>query len=154
MLADVGREGESVMRRIVGALWIILLPSAAVAQPLHDPIPPEFRGTFAPKLADCGDPDGVELIEVAADGIHYYEGDDYLLIGIKFSGASTKSGKSVPLFNGRFTGRSETQFLGEMNVRIEMETPNLLIRYALKDDGEPDTKPANTWVRCPAPKRK
>jgi len=147
-------KGESWMMRTVGALWITVLPSMAVAQPLHDPIPPEFRGTFAPKLTDCADPDGVELIEVASDEIHYYEGDDYLLIGIKFSGASTKSGKSIPLFNGRFTGRSETQLLGEMNVRMEMETPNLLIRYALKDDGELDTNPANTWVRCPAAKRK
>jgi len=151
-MSDV--KWESGMMRTVGALWMAVLPSMAVSQPLHDPIPPEFRGTFAPKLADCADPDGVELIEVAADGIHYYEGDDYLLIGIKFSGASTKSGKSIPLFNGRFTGRSETQLLGEMNVRMEMETPNLLIRYALKDDGEPDIKPANTWVRCPAAKRK
>ena len=140
--------------RLMFALMTVCLASAAGAQPLHDPIPPEFRGTFAPKLADCSDPDGGELIEEAHDRIHYYEGDDYLLIGIKFSGASTRSGKSVPLFNGRFTGRSETQLLGEMNVRMEMETPNLLIRYALKDDGEPDAKPANAWVRCPVAKRK
>lgn len=40
-----------------------------------------------------------------------------------------------------------------MNVRMEMETPNLLIRYALKDGGEPDSEPANIWVRCPATKK-
>lgn len=136
------------MIRWIG-LAIAFLPVAAAAQPFHDPIPEEFRGTFAPKVSDCSDPDGVELIEVAADGIHYYEGDDYLLIGVKFSGASSKSGEFVPLFNGRFTGRMETQLLGEVSARMEMETPNQLIRYALKEDGEVNPEPANVWVRCP-----
>lgn len=86
---------------------------------------------------------------MAADGIHYYEADDYLIIGVKFYGSSTKTGRSVPLFNGRFTGRSETQLLGEANARMEMETPNTLIRYVLRADGEPNPKPDNTWLRCP-----
>lgn len=93
-----------VVKRWASALAITCAPTVATAQALHNPIPKEFRGTFAPKLADCSNPDGVELIEVTADGVHYYEGDDYLLIGIEFSGASTKSGRFVPLFNGRFTG--------------------------------------------------
>jgi hypothetical protein len=68
----------------------------------------EFRGTFAPTLADCQGENGVEIIDVRADGIHYFEGDDYLIIGVKFQGSSTKSRRFVPLFNGRFTGRMET----------------------------------------------
>jgi len=128
---------------------IACLPAAAAAQPFHDPIPEEFRGTFGPSPGACNDRDGVELIEVAADGVHYYEGDDYLVIGVKFSGASTKSGNFVPLFNGRFTGRSETRLLGEVNARMEMETPDRLIRYALREDGEVNPEPVNSWVRCP-----
>jgi hypothetical protein len=122
----------------------------APSQFLHDPIPIEFRGTYAPTINDCKNSNGVELIEVAANGVHYYEGDDYLLLGISFSGSSTKSGKFVPLFNGRFTGRMETQLLGEVNARMEMETPDTLIRYVLMEDGEPNPKAVNTWVRCPA----
>ncbi len=137
------------MMRWIFALAFCGMPAVAVAQPFHDPIPIEFRGTFAPTLDACSDPDGVEQVEVAADDIHYYEGDDYLLIGVKFSGASTKSGEFVPLFNGRFTGRMETQLVGEVSARMEMETPNQLIRYALKEDGEVNTEPANVWFRCP-----
>ncbi len=127
-----------------------LTPLSAQAQPLHGPIPEDFRGIYAPNLTHCRDNSSVEIIEVAADGVHYYEGDDYLLIGITFSGSSTKSGRFVPLFNGRFTGRMETQLMGEVNARLEMETPDTLIRYVLMEDGEPNPKAVNTWVRCPA----
>lgn len=136
------------MKWIIAAM-IMCLPICAEAQSFHDPIPEEFRGTFAPTLADCRSKEGVELVDVRADGIHYYEGDDYLIIGVKFEGSSTKSGKFVPLFNGRFTGRMETQLLGEVNARMELETPDMLVRYRLKDDGEADPKPVNIWVRCP-----
>lgn len=139
------------MKWIIAAA-IACLPACVEAQPFHDSVPEEFRGTFAPTLADCRNEDGVEVIEVGEDGVHYYEGDDYLIIGIKFSGSSTKSGAFVPLFNGRFTGRMETQLLGEVNARMEMETPNTLIRYVLKDDGEVDPKPVNTWIRCTKPR--
>lgn len=135
--------------KFISALAIACLATAARAQPFHNAIPAEFQGTFAPTLTDCRDPNGVELIQVAADGIHYYEGDDYLIIGVKFEGASTKSGKLIPLFNGRFTGRSETQLLGEVNARMEMETSETLFRYVLKSDGEVDAKAINAWVRCP-----
>lgn len=138
----------------VGLIAAALLAiSPASGPPFHDAIPKDFWGTFASSLADCKAEYGVDLIYVSSDRIHYYEGDDYLLIGVAFGGASTKSGKQVPLFNGRFTGRSETQLLGEVNVRMEMETPNMLIRYVLKGDGEADPKPSNTWVRCPAEKK-
>lgn len=139
--------------RLMGAAAIACLSFPALAQPLHDPVPEGFRGKFAADLAECNDEDGVEVITVAADGIHYYEGDDYLLIGVKFFGPSTKSGKSVLLFNGRYTGRMETQLLGEVSARMELETPNMIVRYVLKRDGEVDPKPVNTWLRCPtAPK--
>src|ERR1043166_77592 len=113
------------------ALLLGLTASAVGAEPFHDAIPKEFRGIFAPAQKDCRSKDGVEAITVDADGVHYYEGDDYLIIGVGFSGSSTRSGKMVPLFNGRFTGRTETRLLGEVNARMEMENPNLLIRYAL-----------------------
>lgn len=127
-----------------------LLTAFATREPLHDAIPKEFHGVFAPTPAECRSEDGVETVTVAADGVHYYEGDDYLLIGVAFSGSSTRSGSMVPLFNGRFTSRMETQIPGEVNARMEMETPDLLVRYRLGEDGEPEPKPVNTWVRCPS----
>lgn len=137
------------MKWIVATFLLVFLFGSAKAHPFHDSIPEEFRGTFAPTLPDCRTQDGVEAIEVAADGVHYYEGDDYLIIGVQFSGSSTKSGKFVPLFNGRYTGRSETRLLGEINARMELETPNTLIRYLLKENGDVEPKPVNTWIRCP-----
>ena len=135
-----------------GLLSVFALSVATTAQsaapPFHNSIPKEFHGTFSSTLAGCKEEYGVSLIEISSDRVHYYEGDDHLLIGISFFGSSTKSGKSVPLFNGRFTSRAESMLLGEVNARLEMESPNLLIRYALDDEGEPNPKPANTWVRC------
>jgi len=139
-----------LLRQIALFALPALTAGPALGLPFHDAIPREFLGTFGPNLAACKDKNGADLIEVLPDEVHYYEGDDYLLIGVAFGGASTKSGRMIPLFNGRFTGRTETRLLGEMNVRMEMETPNTLIRYVLKQDGEPETKPADTWVRCPA----
>ena len=134
--------------------WIIIAsaliaPSPSFSQPFHDQIPTTFQGTFAPSISECKAEYGVEVIEVKADGIHYYEGDDYLLIGVSFDGASTKSEEFIPLFNGRFTGRSETRILGEVTARMEMENPNTLIRYTMNSDGEANPKPVNIWVRCP-----
>lgn len=137
------------MKWIVSAA-LVCSPAILGAKPLHNPIPDAFRGTFATALSDCDDPHGTELITVEAEGVHYYEGDDYLIIGIEFSGSSTKSRKHVPIFNGRYIGRMETQILGEVNTRMEMETPNMLIRYLVKDGGELDQKPVDTWLRCPA----
>jgi hypothetical protein len=137
------------MKNVIGAA-LLCVAAQAVAQPLHDSIPADFQGTFAPTLAACKSKEGVDLVQVAADGVHYYEGDDYLLIGIAFHGASTKSGKFVPLFNGRFTGRMEVQLLGETNVRMEMETPDKLVRYRLGADGDADPKePVDQLIRCP-----
>lgn len=110
-----------------------------------------FHGVFAPSRADCADAEGVNLISIDADGVHYYEGDDYLLIGVEFEGASTKSGKFVHLFNGRFTGRTETYLLGETNVRMEMETPTELVRFRIGDDGEPDRTHEDILFRCEKP---
>ena len=137
-------------RRITLLICWAFVVVPAFGQPFHDAIPKEFLGTFGPNLAACKDENGVDLIDVLPNEVHYYEGDDYLLIRVAFNGASTKSGRQVPLFNGRFTGRSETRLLGEMNVRMEMETPDILIRYRLKPDGKPESEPADTWVRCPA----
>jgi hypothetical protein len=52
------------------------------------------------------------------------------------------------MFNGRFTAREETNLLGEVNLRLEMEKPNVLVRYPLSDDGEPESAHADRWVRC------
>ncbi|WP_225009715.1 hypothetical protein [Novosphingobium percolationis] len=138
------------MKKWIIALAITFTPVNSDAQPLHNPIPKEFHGVFATKISECKFPYEDRVISISSNGVHYYEGDDYLIMGIEFGGSSTKSGKLVPLFNGRFTGRNETKLLGEMNVRMEMETPNLLIRYALNDDGVPDPHPSDIWVRCPS----
>lgn len=137
------------LRNIALAWATISLAAESFAAPLHDPIPKEFHGTFAPSLEECAEEYGTEGVVVEADGLHHYEADDYLLIGVSFAGSSTKSKKMVPIFHGRFTGRMETQLLGEMNTRLELETPNLLIRYAISEDGEPDPRPVNIWIRCP-----
>lgn len=144
------QAGHSIkkLKWTLGSAVLMMGTPSVGSAPFHQSIPVEFHGLFAPTAAGCRSDDGVEAISVAADGIHYYEGDDYLVIGVGFSGSSTKSGKMIPLFNGRFTGRVETQLLGEVNVRLEMESPNVLIRYVLKPDGEPDSNPVNTWVRC------
>lgn len=123
--------------------------SAAIAAPLHDKIPVDFQGKYAPTLADCKSSDGVDVVEVTGEAIHYYEGDDYLLLGISFEGASTKSESFIPLFNGRFIRRVETQILGERNARLELEKPGLLIKYPLDAKGEPIAQSASQWLRCP-----
>lgn len=130
-------------------LLTAILSTGAVGQPFGDSIPAAFRGTFAPSLKACGTPYGVDLIEVTANRVHYYEGDDYLLLGVAFEGESTSGKSMVPLFNGRFTGRMETQILGETTVRMEMDTPNMLVRYTFDADGNIDPKPADRLVRCP-----
>ena len=136
----------SVNTLLLGA--IATLGSAAAAQPLGDSIPPAFQGTFASERSKCMTPHGVDLIEITADRVHYYEGDDYLLLGVAFDGESTATKKVVPLFNGRFTGRMETQLLGEINVRYELETPDTIARFPISVGGQQSGQPSDRLYRC------
>lgn len=122
----------------------------ATARPFHDEISSVFRSTWAPTLADCRDPEGVEQFVVDGESINYYEGNDYLLIGLEFSGAMTKRGGSGSLFNGRFTSRLETKLVGENNIRMEVDErdKNVMYRYPIGEDGEPIASREVKDVRC------
>jgi len=135
---------------LVAASFGLLLVNSAQAKPFHDEIPQVFRGTWASELADCKDPDGVNQFTVDGESVNYYEGNDYLLIGIAFLGATTRPGGSGDLFNGRFTSRSESQLLGENNIRMEIDDrdKNVMYRYPIGDDGEPDAARQVRNVRC------
>lgn len=132
---------------ILGALTA----NAAHAKGFHDEIPEVFRGTGAETLPMCRDPDGVDTVFVDAESVNYYEGNDYLLLGIDFGGSMTKPGGSGKLFNGRFTSRMETKILGEHNIRMEIDDDdrNVMYRYPIGDDGEPILAREVTEIRCP-----
>lgn len=132
---------------------VLLLSSGIVqAKPFHDEIPEVFRGTWATTSSGCSDPNGVEQFVIDGDSVNYYEGNDYLLLGVKYWGEMTKGGGSGSLFNGRFTGRTETALLGESSVRMEIDDRNksVLHRYPIGDDGEPIASREVRSVRCVA----
>lgn len=135
---------------LIAASLSILAGSAAQAKPLHDEIPPIFQGTWAPTLEDCADLEGVNRYVVDGESVNYYEANDYLLIGIKFSGTTTGSDGSGTLFNGRFTSRSEAFLLGENNIRMEIDDRdhNVMYLYPIGDDGEPMSENEVRGVRC------
>lgn len=143
-------DESSTWRGLVASLLLVALPSAADATAFHDQIPEKFRGTWASTVADCRDPDGVNQVFVDADSVNYYEGNDYLLLGIAFGGAMTRRGGSGDLFNGRFTGRAETNLLGESSIRMEIDDrdPNTMYRYPIGVDGEPIAAREAKDVRC------
>jgi hypothetical protein len=137
---------------IATVLASIAASTQSAAAPFGDPIPPAFRGTYARSVAGCSDKKELASLKVTEDHLAYYEADEYLLLGIAFEGSIGIS-PSVPMFNGRFTVSQEANLLGEMNLSLVMEKPNVLVRYALKEDGEPDESHADRWVRCAAGKR-
>ena len=97
---------SGVCMRAVLVAALICVPSLGAAQskPYHDEISQVFRGSWAPTLADCRDAEGVNKVFIDGGSVNYYEGNDYLLIGIEFGGSMTKRGGSGSLFNGRLTG--------------------------------------------------
>ncbi|PCG07543.1 hypothetical protein COA17_17715 [Sphingomonas ginsenosidimutans] len=136
---------------IIAPLLVAFVGGSAAGKSFHDPIPEAFRGTWAPAAADCRDEDGVNKVFVDAESVNYYEGNDYLLIGVSFSGSMTKRSGSGVLFNGRFTGRTEANLLGESNIRMEIDDrdANTMYRYPIGDDGEPIAAREVKDVRCP-----
>lgn len=124
--------------------------SDAPVKPFHDEISLVFRGTWAPTLTDCHDPEGVNQVFIDGSSVNYYEGNDYLLIGVEFGGTLTKRGGSGNLFNGRFTSRAESNLLGENNIRMEIDDrdKNVIYRYPIGDDGEPIAAREVKDVRC------
>lgn len=136
-----------MFRLALSTMMLFALPAQAV--PFHDKIPEIFHGIWAPSLASCKDPEGVEQVFIDAESVNYYEANDYLLIGVRFAGGTTKS-DTGELFNGRFTSRSETMLLDENNIRFEIADNNrdVLYRYPLGDDGEPIEKNEVRSVRC------
>lgn len=122
--------------------------SSPAAVPFRDLIPPAFRGLYARSAAACSDKQELAYLRVTEDRLAYYEADEFLLLGIAFEGSSKTSSDLVPMFNGRFTAREEANLLGEINLHLVMEKPTVLVRYGLKDDGEPDETHPDRWVRC------
>ena len=144
-------KGENSMRAVLIAASLCVLGGTAVmAKPFHDEISQVFRGTWAPTVSDCKDPDGVNQVFIDGESVNYYEANDYLLIGVEFFGAMTKRGGSGSLFNGRFTSRSESNLLGENNIRMEIDDhdKNVMYRYPIGDDGEPIAAREVKDVRC------
>lgn len=139
------------MRAILIAA-LICVPSLGAAQskPYHNEISQIFHGSWAPTLVDCRDTKGVNKVFIDGGSVNYYEGNDYLLIGIEFGGAMTKRGGSGSLFNGRFTGRTETNLLGESNIRMEIDdnNKNVMYRYPIGDDGDPIAVREVKSIRC------
>lgn len=135
---------------VIASLFIIPSCGIAQAKSFHDGIPSAFHGTWAPSLAACRDADGVQQLSIDGESVNYYEGNDYLLLGIEFGGSMTKRGGSGILFNGRFTSRMETNILGEHNIRMEIDddNKNVLYRYPIGDDGEPIASREFRSVRC------
>lgn len=134
---------------VAALIWVPSL-GAAQSPPYHDQISQVFRGSWAPTLADCSDVEGVNKVFIDGSSVNYYEGNDYLLLGVEFGGAMTKRGGSGSLFNGRFTGRTETNLLGESNIRMEIDDrdKNVMYRYPIGADGEPIATREVKSVRC------
>jgi hypothetical protein len=135
---------------IIAALICVPSLSAAQSKPYHDEISKIFRGSWAANLADCRDIDGVNKVVIDGGSVNYYEGNDYLLVGVEFGGTMTKGGGSGSLFNGRFTGRTETNLLGESNIRLEIDDSNkdVMYRYPIGDDGDPIAAREVRSIRC------
>lgn len=135
---------------LIASLLSALTGSVVQAKVFHDEIPQLFHGTWAPTPSACRDPDGVDQVFIESESVNYYEGNDYLLLGIEFGGAMTKRGGSGSLFNGRFTSRTETNILGEHNIRMEIDDSdkNVLYRYPIGDDGEPISSREVKDIRC------
>lgn len=140
------------MKFILKVLLVTSISSGvAHAKVFHDEISQIFRGTWAPTLKACADPDGVNAFVIDGESVNYYEGNDYLLLGIEFGGAMTKGNGSGSLFNGRFTSRLETNLVGESNIRLEIDDgdKNVLYRYPIGEDGEPIASREVKDIRCP-----
>ncbi len=135
---------------VIASLFILPTGGVVQAKGFHDKISSVFHGTWAPSLAACRDADGVEKLSIDDESVNYYEGNDYLLLGIEFGGAMTKRGGSGSLFNARFTSRMETNILGEHNIRMEVDdaNKNVLYRYPIGEDGEPIASHEVRSVRC------
>lgn len=129
---------------------IAFVAARAEAKPFHDIIPVAFQGICGPSLPGCNDPVVVDKFTIDGESVNYYEGNDYLLLGIEFSGAMTKRGGWGSLFNGRFTSRMETALMNENNIRMEIDekAPDVLYRYPIGDDGEPIAAREVRSVRC------
>ena len=138
------------MNWIAGLLTLV---AAAGGMPYGDAIPKEFWGDYARSAAGCTNKDELAYLSVTADRLAYYEADEYLIVGKAFEGSSDTIKGIVPMMNGRFTARQETTMLGETNLRLAMEKPNILVRFSIKDDGEPDETHPDRWVRCPNGKK-
>lgn len=133
---------------------VLVLAASGSALPYGDAIPKAFWGSYARSVAGCTDSKELARLDVTADHLAYYEADEYLVIGVAFDGSSDTIKELVPMINGRFTARQETNVLGELNLRLAMEKPNVLVRFIMKDNGEPDEAQPDRWVRCPNGKRK
>jgi hypothetical protein len=117
--------------------------------PYGDAIPKDFWGSYGRSAKGCTDKNDLARLDVTADHLAYYEADEYLILGVAFEGSSNTIKDVVPMINGRFTSRQETNILGEVNLRLAMEKPNVLVRFIMKDNGEPDETQPDRWVKCP-----
>ena len=136
--------------KLLIVLLFISSATSALARPFDNEISTVFRGTWAPTFAACRDPEGVEQFVIDGESVNYYEGNDYLLVGIEFFGSMTRRGGSGNLFNGRFTSRLESKLVGENNIRFEINEAdkNVIFRYPIGEDGEPIGLREVKDIRC------
>ena len=137
----------ATMKRL--ALFAAALSSTALAHPVGDPIPEAFHGVYARSSAACDDADEIALLAVTGNRLQDYEGGEYLVLGIEYSGSIEPSYDLVPKFNGRFLVRAETA-IGEVDLQLVMETPNRLVRRPLSDAPVVDSSLDDRWYRCSA----
>jgi hypothetical protein len=137
----------AIMKSLLASCGLLMAAPIA-AHPVGSLIPVEFHGLYARAPAACGDPNEIAFLRVSGDRLDYYEANEFLAMGIEFQGSTAKSLEAVPMFHGRFLVRSETQ-IGDIDLRLVMETPRILARYALLENGEVNEAEADRWFRCP-----
>jgi hypothetical protein len=138
------------MVKAVIFVFAVILPLPATAHPFGDAIPKAFQGLYSRSDTSCRDPKELAFLKITEDALHYYEADEYLVMGISFEGSSSKNSGLVPMLKGRFLAREEISIVGDIDLELVMATPTKLIRYGLQKDGEIDEKHADVWIPCPA----
>ena len=72
----------SILKSVIPIL--LLISSAAESKPFHNEISTVFRGSWAPHKADCVAAMRENVFSIDSESVNYYEGNDYLLLGIEF----------------------------------------------------------------------
>lgn len=111
------------------ALYAILA-TAVLAEPIGDPIPGDFHGTWAPTVAACADNSG-RTTEISRERIASNESTAHLAFGLG-GGTMTRDGRTEPVFFGRFYLYGEG-LISEGNIYLARVGDRLAISYPADD---------------------